>query len=355
MKFIFQIVSRMSQYFQKNKLIFTLFILGGIINAIVLTYSYGNLVRVVLNRDSGDPAYRRYTIQFKETPASLTDIAPLLSDPLMESVMPGCALTPEQAGFGGGGFYYLYVYHDAYPLNIIAGTNQFTGSDQILAPINCMKKIGDTVTLLGRTFTIIGKVQGIDDYYTSWEAMEEIGMGDSIVKILAVSAQRQAYGPDKVTKLIDAKLPHRSSISDENDRSTKKAIEDSSSEIIEILAAYLVAALSYIFLLRHLVDSMMVENIISQIVGASKVSVVVLIFWEIMVLVLFANGIGLLLHGLLYQPVFSAINISQDLQYYLGDYLRIILLILVASLLVSIPLAISYIKKTPVEARRKRS
>jgi len=96
------------------------------------------------------------------------------------------------------------------------------------------------------------------------------------------------------------------------------------------------------------------ETIVAMIVGASKVRMTVYIFWETLLLSVGANVLGLLMHRVLYVPVFQKLNITENLSYTAADYVLILLVLLALSLLITIPFAMKYLKLSPIAARRER-
>lgn len=63
-KTITLVLSRIRQYAVKNKIVFILFIIGGVLNSVIFIYLYGNLRPVMRNYNSTDYYYRRYEVIF---------------------------------------------------------------------------------------------------------------------------------------------------------------------------------------------------------------------------------------------------------------------------------------------------
>ena len=121
-----------------------------------------------------------------------------------------------------------------------------------------------------------------------------------------------------------------------------------------ICSTFLNATVSFKFLHRYLMDSMMDENSASMMVGASKGKLLFLIFCEGLVLFLGVSILGLLLHYALYTPVFSKLNYAEGLVYRLGDYLRILAGICAIVLVCLIPFLGKYMKMSPIRGYRTR-
>ena len=73
MKTIKLIFSRISFYFLSNKLIFIMFLLGGIVCSTSFIYFYGNQLSTKKSEVSTDSSYYTYTLKFDE-PASYYEI-----------------------------------------------------------------------------------------------------------------------------------------------------------------------------------------------------------------------------------------------------------------------------------------
>ena len=78
MKALYLMYSRIKQYFLKNKLVFILFVLGGMLNTIMLSYCYGNLLTVVLTRNSTDQSYMTYTYNYKDGTVTADEVKAFL-------------------------------------------------------------------------------------------------------------------------------------------------------------------------------------------------------------------------------------------------------------------------------------
>ena len=64
MKTITLVLNRIRQFAVKNKIVFILFIIGGVLNSIIFTYLYGHVRPVMRNSNSTDYYYRRYEVIF---------------------------------------------------------------------------------------------------------------------------------------------------------------------------------------------------------------------------------------------------------------------------------------------------
>jgi len=144
MKTLYILGSRISQYYKKNKLLFLLFLLGGILNAVSMIYCYGNLLPYIRDRASMDLKYRDYTVSFQywetdergsaigDTPITNLpdpeDVLSFIAEPLLE----GCEITAQNSVCTSTG---------NYPYTVVRGTTEFTGPYQVFSNCPNLKKI----------------------------------------------------------------------------------------------------------------------------------------------------------------------------------------------------------------------
>lgn len=62
MKFIYLLWENLVLYYRKNRLIFFLYCLCGVISTVAVLYFYGNMVPMVYNRNSTELYYREYRL-----------------------------------------------------------------------------------------------------------------------------------------------------------------------------------------------------------------------------------------------------------------------------------------------------
>ena len=114
----------------------------------------------------------------------------------------------------------------------------------------------------------------------------------------------------------------------------------------------LLVSLAYSFLLYYLVDSLRTENVISRILGASKLQIIAMVLSETVVLALVANVIGVIIHSVFYDMLFVNLNLETHIQYKMGDYALIIVTLLLLSMLTAIPVLLKMLRVSPIQSRR---
>ena len=335
--------NRLKQYYLRNKLVFCLFIVGGIINAVMLTYCYGNLVWRNANRNSQSLQLREYAVTFGETLPSMEDIDRFMDSPLIAS----CVITD-----GSG----VCAYDGKYPMTRLSGTIEFTEPYQVIVPPTAKLSKGDTYLYQGVSFQVIGTgTSSYGSYYIPWETFLQLCDLTKVNRIHIISSTHESASNDRVVALANSIFPYASYIGGNAYISDQLEANQAEQMLPVIVLNAFLSVIAYSFLLHYLVDSRIHETIVCMMVGASKARMLQITFWEVTVLSLGANGLGLLLHYLLYEPVFTLLNITPDLRYTASEYFMLCLVLLVLSLFAIIPIMLKYLRLSPVAARRLRN
>lgn len=357
MKALFLMFSRIKQYFLKNKLIFVLFILGGMLNTVMLIYCYGNLLSVVLDRNSQKEAYITYYYFYDDGKVTEDSLREFMKTDLLREVYVRRKIP---SGIVPGSTPSIIIpYHPDNVFTLYDGTMEFTAPNQVLAPKGSEYQVGDRIFLFNTGLEVIGIVDSPNinyNYVVPLDTFLDMGLHNSIESIFAYSKERQDFltGRDAVEDLFNRILPdYKSTV--HPSMFISAILRETVVALPGILITYIIAVLSYIFLLRYLVDATIDESIISMIVGAQKSTMVVSIFWETTILTLGAGVLGVLVHVLLYQPFFAHINIHEYVTYRATDYWYILLVVFIVGLLVVFPVVMKYIKLSPIAARRAKS
>lgn len=114
------------------------------------------------------------------------------------------------------------------------------------------------------------------------------------------------------------------------------------SQFYSMAYIFILSIISFMFLLKYLMDSCRRENSILMMVGAKKKHIMLINFIENIILTLFSTVAAILLHAALYNVIFSKINLFENITYSIQDYLIIAMLSLGLSLIVQIPFIFTY-------------
>ena len=339
MKALFMLCQRMKQYYMKNKGIFLLFLIGGLFNSVMVTYCYGNLVPSVSNRSIEGPDYMEYMVNFSNESPSIDAVEQLRGNSLIQS----CRLYDNIND--------IYSFHPDYPLTMLKGTSAFTQMYQVIVPSTQERNIGEYMEIAGQRFLIIGVA--VYGYHIPEESFIELIGKDGIRQLQVYAAERQPAENDLVEQLIVAAFPELTSISGPLYSIRVREARDSEYWVNLIIGQAFVAILSYTFLLRYLLISLRKENVVSLILGASKLRIAITIFQDAFVLGALANATGVLLHRILYGPVFRPLNIEPSIYYTAQDYCFIFLIMTVLSLITAIPVVLRETVSTPAAVKKR--
>lgn len=120
-----------------------------------------------------------------------------------------------------------------------------------------------------------------------------------------------------------------------------------------ISIVYLISLISFMFLMKFMVDVNSSENIIYSLVGAAKHTVMKIIALENFVLNLFIGLFSIAIHVLLRNAVFEKVNTTAGIQYETKDYMIILLVMLAVSVLVQLPFLWNYYRNTMITLKNK--
>lgn len=124
--------------------------------------------------------------------------------------------------------------------------------------------------------------------------------------------------------------------------------------VLLVLAIVFVAAISaFMFLLKYLSDGTNYISAIQSVCGAPKDTVVFIKLASVFLLTFSVSAAGVALHALLYEPLFSKLNIYEGLIYQPHDYLLVIAVCCAAVVLVSIPFLFSFTRGTAAAFKRR--
>lgn len=109
-----------------------------------------------------------------------------------------------------------------------------------------------------------------------------------------------------------------------------------------IMVVFIVSIISFMFLLKYLMDSNLRENSILMMVGAKKKHILIINFVENIILALFCTAVAIALHAVFYNSLFLKVNIYENITYSLQDYGIITLISVGLSIIVQIPFIFTY-------------
>ncbi len=362
MKTIQLLLGRVRQYWTGNKLVLCLFLVGGIITSMFFAFYFGNIAEYVAYRTSNEKRFRTYgVLGAQEFSAGVPYQGPVLEpeiareiaeNPLVEEVMVTYFDLSSPA--------YLHQYQavtgNLPNIRIKKGTNDLNSlTNGIILTEADDEKVGEPAVRLGHEFVVVGKEDSLGlmlrtarEYKISWEAYMEMELPIYTITVYAV----QRYDDpetDPVLKLLQEKFPGVEIWS----HSQQRAMERNAQWTLELIGyTYAVTMVSFLFLLRYLMDSVLSTTITTMIVGASKRKIFLISFLEVFSLCGAVNGAGLFLHWLLYPGFFSKFNLIDTIEYWPEDYVLLFLLLQAVAAVVCIPFIWKYAGLSPAAARQ---
>ena len=365
MKLLKLISSRVRQYWVNHRLIFLLFLAGGILSSVMFSYFYGNMLGYMGDRTSEKQSFRWYTINgavsdlpTEEELNSVMDRLELLrQDPMIEAVRlvfgfrqyPTFEESIEDA-------HNMFVHEiiaevgDVYQyphLLVLGDTDLSACPNGVILPEGSSGTVGDTIVIAGKELTAIGKDRS-DAYTVSFETFREWKI--PVTSITVISAQRHYTENDPVQRLLEDLFPE--CVIGVPDQTSLAATREFVPTLTIICAVYGASMLAYMFLLRYLMDANLNVTVIGRIVGAGKWQILGICFGEAVALCAIVNGAGIGLHALLYDSVFSKLNKQAGLVYLPEDYLYIFLAMMAVGMVVALGFVVKYASLSPAASRR---
>ena len=355
MKTIVLCLNRISRYYKKNKALFILFIAGGILNSLVFCYLYGNLLPMVQSRNSTELYYREYEVVLDEPCEFESTLKLLIDTNLFDNVSLGNVAAEKAEEYGEDVYRYRYELAVAcskeLPVVKRSGSVDIPEGNEIVLTGRTNEKAGDRIEIGGETFIVKGRHTN-NPNYISREMFDKIFSGQ-VTRVYAISTENYIGRYDKPAAVLEQLFPDGTVKAPDGVR-----LADRNNSIValgSICICYLISAAAFASLLLYLMESCADENIISMIVGSSKLSVGIMSFWEGVVLTVSSGLLGVFLHIILTPALFSKINVTDSITYTTGDYSLIMFFVFILSSLVVLHTIRKMTRQTPVSARREYS
>lgn len=366
MKTLRLVASRFFLYFTNNKIIFVLFLLGGIACSIAFIHFYGNGTSYKKVQAEDNASLRYYALEFQQpVPQPEVDQEVLHNENICDIELAH-ALVQEEMPIsieGNRRFFIKTKMQNGAPLYAEKGRVAFTQQELaqaqrvVILPgmVEALYEveIGSTMRILGEAFTVIGMSTDMEGFYIPFSVFEQWGLSVSEFSVTLDQKLSVADNNAFIAQLHNAYPTAVLTQSPSNYYSL--ASERFSLQLFSISVAYIVASLSFMFLMKFMLDRNSRENIIFSIVGASRAAVLRVLVLETAFLSSCAAVLAILLHAVLYKPFFSRLNVFENLTYTVWDYVVIWLCVTLLSCLAAVPFAYRYIKSSLVENKNRFS
>lgn len=343
MKTIYLIFNRIRRYWQSNKTVFLLFFIGNIVTALFFTYFYGN-TQFMQKANDAKLANRMYTIElYTDINCNDKTVSKLKESDLIEVVeLVSVEYAKDYSNLTA-------VIKGHKNQTVSSGRNAFRENENYSIIVDWFQgfNIGDKIKIKDKEFDVIGTT-GVNSVI-SVVAFTALDLKVSSIKIYTAQKYRQGQ---------DGEILHFISESLNGNGATVippsiTPVSDILLEIILLCLCFSLSVISFLFLLQHLIDSIMYETVVSLIVGASRPKIFLMTFFEVMLCSTATSTIGILIHRILYNPVFEKINKIPNTTYLFSDYIYVFIIYNLLVAIIASFFLLKYMKLSPVDARRK--
>lgn len=361
LKTIKLVLYRIQHDFSSNKIILTLFLLGSIACTLFFIYFFGTTSTKTVEY-SNSMEYRSYEIKLEEKTdyayaESVIKEIDNISNAEFSTALEDNWL-PKEFREGISGNISTCIINNE-PMGVIKGRSSFTeeeiknGAKAIIIPdmINNSIDVGESVKINNINYKIVGQA-GFGDFYITPKVYAQNYLVDRINIILKKNISIKES--KELLKMLNQKFPH--CVAESSPLNYYQMAEEAfPAQMIVFSALYIMFALSFMFIMKFMVDRNSRENIIYSIVGASRKKVIFIAVLESIVLSAVATAVAVIIHISLYDVFFKNINLSENVVYTLGDYILIFLMVIFLSLIVSLPFIIKCCNSSLIESKNKYS
>ncbi|MBQ5562922.1 MAG: hypothetical protein IIT39_06015 [Clostridia bacterium] len=223
-------------------------------------------------------------------------------------------------------------------------------SNQILTPLSYPSKI--TV----KNIEFESYPAELDTAYIDFSEFCRYEMETSDIT-LTLKRSMSASENEQLKKLLVTEFSHMGSVNIYAPNENTQNMLELSELIFDMTSLILIFLISFVacaMLFRYVFSLNSYENVMYCIVGASKISVVFIALSEALLFVLTSNMLAITAHLLLHEQITLNTGLM-DTSYSAGDYLTVVLVTTVLSMITIIPFFISYIRKPIISNKNKYS
>lgn len=350
MKFIYLLWENLVLYYRKNRLIFFLYCLCGVISTVAVLYFYGNMVPMVYNRNSTELYYREYRLISGGAPLSEDKLRALPDEEKIESVTAVCEVELKREEEGKIIISTISVaagLQGEPPIKVMNGSASFEGASpySVIAPFDAGFRVGDSWSFAEKEFQVIG-VHGDGLYYIPAAAFTELSLTADSARVYA--ARKADVDDGSASALLKERFYGEAEVREPF--YGRMDFLQSQKNMLLISVVYAFGILSFLLLFSYLMEETAKESAVYRVLGASREMMVLLHFWAVLLLSVLTAGLGILLHAALYAPLFSQWNLYPGTAFSSGDYLLVLFGTVVLTLAVSLPMILRVVRRTPKAA-----
>ncbi len=372
MKTLELVFTRLCYSFKQNKSVFIFFLIGCFICSLSLIFLYGNQLSPKVYEVYDSASFSEYSVIFNE-PAPYENVVnnPLLkSDIILDTDisfdMAGDDIPKKEMNLESfddiDGFYKMTCsLTGKYELLKGNGRVNFKddelkeGKNVIILPSDRTNpyniKNGDKITVAGREYEVIGMCTTSFNFYIPPETFKKYGYPVDHLVIRTTKHMSRADNSRFIADIHNAFPDSTLGISPSAEY--EAADRNAPYEINNIICEFIVATLSFMFLMKYIIDSSNSENIIYSMVGATRKRIFAIVLIENIVIYGAVASLACVVHKLLYKSFFDQINVYRGITYTLTDYVIIVLAVIVLSCIVSLPFIFSCLRNSIIKNKNK--
>lgn len=313
MKIFYLIFSKLKSLIAEDKFFFTMLFIGVLTCNMMFTYMYGMIAKMN-ERDGLADIFVYYTSGEK-----------LTSDQMKEK-LSGFAVqldyyavidpSVSRVGEADGDMLQGFSIRAKDTVDLIytsTGTvDDLSENNSVIVPTDFQDvRIGDTVTLNGKTLTVVGS-STIPAFVMTKETFDANGFIPDVISVDAANKYIRS-----VLSFLSSELDNYTS---ENVSSTGLN-ETTRTSLVEVIVIYALCVLAFLYLMISIYDRNAYELNIYEILGAERKTTKMIIGGVVFVFLLFSSLLSQIIHAALYKPFFSKLNIFGDYHYTVSDYL----------------------------------
>ena len=373
---------------RNNIILFLVFFLGMFLSAIALIYFYGNMTYYMKNKDSAELQYRKYSVLrtrdygwVKENngtlnssfglPNNMVSLERVQSvfreDSRVENIFLYSILCESETNEifitnSNTQFISSLVIEDNYKVYIKErkGRIEFTESEKagenvVIIPATCYLSIGEYIDIYGKDYKIIGQHTLDDVFYIPFNTMIKEQLPTLKLQLIVnkriIDAKEDA---EFCEYLYDKFLTEP--VFDKNGEVLNVGIgspyfyletdfEESFSEVLFLCVLYIFSSIIFMILFKFFWDMQRYDNMVLMLIGATKGDISFVCLIQMITLSLIPSLLAVLVHACLQTNFFPKVNWQDNLWYQRKDYLFLLAIMMLLTLIISIPLVIRYNKK----------
>lgn len=343
MKWLSLIKSRLTQYFVYNKLVFVIFILGSVVCGTGFLHLYGNFTSAFILQRNMSVSGRTFTVGFSQTDSpSRGDIGQILRRDGLS--LETCVVKAREEETGGN---LLAVAAGKQSFTSIDGQKTFTdeemetGSPVVIIPAVFvhkpagLNKSANTLTIENTTLEIVGRNNSDFDYYVPAKTFDDLNLPVESMMLVTPRFLNEKED-DALLNRLAALFPGAEYIDSPGAIAERVQRQQLGAQLVMLCAVYGLSVLSFLFLMKYMIDRSRMENVIYCIVGCSKDVMMQLTLLENVCLSGITALLSIGIHIALKKPVFDKISL-QAFTYAPRDYILCFIMMVLVSLVASIP------------------